>query len=547
MKKFLFFAASAALMFASCSNDVDFSQADLQKAAEDAPTPVQFGTYVGQSLSTRAVGDDAVAISYTKGTIADATDVTKGTTALSAARFGVFSYYTQNTGYDSWSASTKAPNFMYNEEMKYDNTASVWYYDNVKYWPNGEDGNGTASTTAQQKQAGYLSFFAFAPYAAATSTDYTGTAPTGVTAKTTSNTKGVVAISSNTSTSDVWVKYEMGSDASESEVVDLLWGTRSATAYNLAKGTETVPDADANGNRYNTDLTKQKTTEKVNFVFKHALAKIGGTTVSGSESLDETPAFSGFKVVVDVDGNSATPKENGIDKQSTYFASGFDNTKTLVTLKEVKIQDGKSISDDTNISWVTGQTSNLNTSGWFDIEKGTWSDTGVGTAGATYNITANSTDAVLTNDTYTLNKDIKEPSSVSNPSGTWSISGTSGVTTTPKPVFCNEKVPSLLVIPGATADLYITVTYVVRTADTKLNNGYTEVEQTITNKISLASLTPNKFYSIIMHLGLTSVKFSAEVSNWTIDGDTDGNGEINGTETDGSMTEIWLPSNVIGS
>lgn len=526
---------------------------------------------MGNQRDTRAVGDNVVGASYQKGTIANENDATKGTIALSNARFGVFAYYTGSTKYASWSPSSKYPNFMYNEEIKYDaptSGTSQWYYDNVKYWPNGEDGNNTSSpsNTAVQKEPLYVSFFAFAPYMEEGTSATTGTVPTSVTAKDVKTPKkitinssevnnGVVAISDNASPTDVWVKYVMPS-ANQSDAVDLLWGTRGTTAYNLADGTETVPAADASGNIYNVDLTKQKVNEKVQFLFKHALAKVGGATATATESTDGNPQHSGLKVVADIDANSSTPKTTGSDSQDTYFANKFSNETTLITLKEVKIQDGKSLAGDTEITWITTGNSNLNTFGWFNIETGAWcTESGTyghdGSDGATYSIKATSTNTEVTDTEYTLNKDIREPSSVTTSnisSSKWNISGTTGViTTTPKPVFCNENVPSLLLIPGGEADIYITVTYVVRTIDSKLKDGFTTVEQTITNKVSLASLNPNKFYSIIMHLGLTSVKFSATVSDWAIPGDTDGDGVIESGETESDMQEIWLPSNVVGA
>ena len=125
-----------------------------------------------------------------------------------------------------------------------------------------------------------------------------------------------------------------------------------------------------------------------------------------------------------------------------------------------------------------------------------------------------------------------------------------GVTLTPTDVFCNENVPGLMLIPGGTATIYVTVTYVVRTADPKLNAGYSEVEQTITNAVSLASLESNKYYTIIMHLGLASVKFEAVVADWVSNDGTTFN--ENGTAIDPTTpTEnrevIWLPSNVVTS
>lgn len=89
----------------------------------------------------------------------------------------------------------------------------------------------------------------------------------------------------------------------------------------------------------------------------------------------------------------------------------------------------------------------------------------------------------------------------------------------------------------------------VRTADKNLSQGYTEVRQIITNKVELGtSLDPNKYYTLIIHLGLTSVKFEAVVADWTNDNGTtyDENGD---PITPGSPVEngtsVWLPSNVV--
>jgi hypothetical protein len=48
----------------------------------------------------------------------------------------------------------------------------------------------------------------------------------------------------------------------------------------------------------------------------------------------------------------------------------------------------------------------------------------------------------------------------------------------------------------------------------------------------------NKYYSLLMHLGLTSVKFTATVSNWT--DATIGDGDGNTTDDN----DVYLPINV---
>ena len=543
-----------ALSFASCSQTDDIATGETNSSAN---VPVAFSTYTGSNVATRA----EVAQAYTKGVIGNEDNADKDMTNLTKARFGVFAYYTEATDYADWSPSSKAPNFMYNQELIYDD-APYWTYSPVKYWPNGIDAANTSgpSNTAVQAAEGKLSFFAFAPYTAHTSTAYSGAdKPAAVSAAVTTSAtvSGVTAISSNTSNSDVWVKYEMPT-AQTNEFVDLLWGLRGKLTYNETDGTNnTIASL---GTAYNCDLTKQIVNEKVKFLFKHALAKVGGAS-STSETLDTSdPAQCGLKVVVDVDANSATAGA-GSDNQTTYLGSNFDNTKTLVTLKSVKIQDGASAAADASVTTVTTATSSLNTFGWFDIETGSWSNaagTYGYTTGASYDVTATSDDDDETNTTYTLNKDIREPSAAGLAAilsgASWTGTGTAdsprGVTTTAKPVYADENVPALTLIPAGNQTIYITVNYMVRTADTNLAQGYSEVEQTITNQVSLANLNPNKYYTIIMHLGLTSVKFEAVVADWEMDSDgtygTDGTYTPAAGATD-NEEKVWLPSNVIGS
>lgn len=587
-KKYLLFAATAAMMLASCSSEVDFTQESLQQAnAENAATPVEFGTYLGNSATTRGMA------AYSKGTIANATDETKGTTDLKSANFGVFAYFTQEKdyrGYDSnnfdwtntagtswkYTSTNKYPNFMYNEKIYWsgetaDATNAQWIYDVVKYWPNGTDTQNTASdpsNTAQQKEAGKLSFFAFAPYTVTPTGTYSGDVPSGkgfANTDVVANTKtaGVVAMTTNTANSNVWVKYLMP-NATANEAIDLLWGLRGKLTYNeTTGGTNTIPTI---GEVYNENLTKQDVTtsgsvDRVKFLFKHALAKIGGTTISGTtESTTGNPAQCGFKVVVDIDQNTTSGATGG-SAQGTYFSTDFTNAKTLVTLKDVRIQDGASAASDVTVTTVTTATSDLNSSGWFNIEEGVWANGAIesGSTGATYNVVANNDDD-LTNTTYRLNEQILEIGAKKNGASgdgkelesgnaSWSTSvNPVGVTTTPTPLFANETVPGLLLIPGSGNTIYVTVDYFVRTADPKLAAGFSEVEQVITNSVSLASLDPNKYYTIIIHLGLTSVKFEAVVADWATS--NNGTWDEYGAYTEGTgATEntqsIWLPSNVV--
>lgn len=559
MKKTLLFAATALAMLASCSQSDDLNNAPV--VAENAQdNAIQFGTYLVRQTETRTVTNK----DYTKGPIGNTAVATDGVSSLAQARFGVFAYLT-TSDYDPASTSQR-PDFMYNQEMQYDDGLS-WIYSPVKYWPNGIDAGNTSgnpSNTALEKTTQKLSFFAYAPYKEKSffNSDYAnasdGALPTGLADATTKKndaaTNGIKAITTNDFTGNVWLKYLLPT-ATEQEAVDLLWGLNGKTTYNEADGSD--PTVGTIGEAYNINLTKQAKDEKVNFLFKHALSKINGSSVTTTKNLDEASSKCGFSVVLDVDGN------NG-DSQTTYFPSGFQKAKTLVTIKSVKIQDGATAYSDASTALTTSTTSDIYTSGWFNIERGTWDNTGAST-GATINITVQndkSNDNAATN-IYTLNPNIRENTAnpaVKNATGVdWNSSansstdgytgGADGVEpSTAKPLFANEFVPGLMFIPGKDQTIYVTVDYIVRTADANLSTGYTEVEQVITNKVTLpvASLAPNKVFNIIMHLGLTSVKFEAHVADWQTK--ASGSYDSNGTYTpsgDANEQKVWLPSNVV--
>ena len=580
MGKKLFLFAAAAVALASCT-ETDLS-GDTSFAKESTSDAIQFSAKAGNSGVTRAV----VAKNYSQGAIGNADG--DFTTSLQKARFGVFAYHTSTGNYNpatvSSAPSNIAPNFMYNQELIYGSaTTDGWVYDPVKYWPNGIDAanvaNNPSNTATELNQAQRLSFFAYAPYMEQGTTATDGTKPTDVSAKnvqtpltidhdgdagTAKVNNGIVAISDNTSTANVWVKYVMPV-AEESKAVDLLWGVRGQKSYSETDGTNNT--VDKLGNSYNINLTKQTVDEKVKFLFKHALTKIGGQTVT-TEDKDGTPSGNdkiGFKIVADVDINTESTAEDH-DDQAKYFGSDFDKAKTLITLKSIKIQDGKTATADAETS-VTGITTNsgIFNSGWFNIETGQWSNQEVTGTGSTINIVAKS-DATNQDNTddadYSINPDIREatgytksgeagPKKLVADGKTWdNAQKPTGIYTTAVPVFAQENIPGVTLIPGTNQDLYITVDYFVRTADPNLASGYSLVEQVISNKISLATLESNKYYTIIMHLGMTSVKFEAVVADWVTNNsdefDEEGHVVDPATPTE-NESHIWLPSNVITS
>ena len=411
--------------------------------------------------------------------------------AIKTAGFGVYGYLHSAVKTDG-TAIAEAPNFMWNEQVTSNGTS--WSYAPVKYWPNGEDGNNTTpSNTATQDNTNpkMLSFFAYAPWVSA------GAASTGIT-----------AIPANNAT-DLKISYQLPSTITDaSTIVDLLWGKRgNSTGYSLADGTES--DAQKAYN-YNINLTKQNTTETVDFLFKHALAKIGG--------YDNTNSKSGIKVVYDIDANG-----------SAITGGGATDANTLVTIKEITIKN-KTTGDPAK--------STLYAKGKFDISTGTWSEQAVDNdVNPTVNITISADN---------MNTEIAEPTALSTPGTVTHPSGWSpvGVTTSAKDVYVGTNVDPIFFIPGVAQELEVEVEYLVRTYDAGLNSAasgsegtWTKVTQKIKNTVTLpAGTLPNKYYTLVIHIGLTSVKFSATVDNWEGATAGDGNGE--------NPQVIWLPSNV---
>lgn len=588
-------ATTATLMLTACADQTELplGNAALQdtSAKQTVDNSIQFAPYMGRT-NTRAIVDQT----YNGGTLY--------TSTLPTARFGVFGY---NTGSADYAPNTFAANFMYNQQLKYDDgtsaapTRASWVYSPVKYWPNTsdlanafDDPSNTATPAGIQK----LSFFAYSPYAknilltaktdpdentidqaasAYPATPLYGALPkladgtTDITPFKTANyatattTGGVVGMTQWTELVDPWVNYVMkdgydGTMTDPSKGIDLLWGLRGQYIYNEADGTDyTVPML---GNNYNVNLTKQGVDEKVRFMFKHALAKIGGSTKDESYSA-EYPSQTGFKVVVDIDGNSTEPGQ-GTDQQESFFPMPFNNLKTLVTVQSVKVRDPWTYAQEpgTTLNKTTTK-SNLNTFGWFNISDGTWLNAGHSADPAANGGAQGAKVQLLIDNTGNAGVAQLHPEIAEKGIGTtkvidddpakpwqWKDVNPKGATTVAKPLYDNANADGIMLIPGSTPQtLYVTVDYFVRTADPQLAKGYSEVEQIITNKVELQSLEANKYYTIVIHLGLTSVKFEAIVADWAMNGGDsyDENGQTVEDPATPENKAVWLPSNVVNT
>jgi len=390
--------------------------------------------------------------------------------------FGVFAYYTSSTAWNSLVPKIQ-PNFMYNQQVYYD--ASKWTYSPIKYWPND---NATADNAgATGNGASKVSFFAYAPYTNAASST------------------GITGFSANTNLGDPWVTYALAGN-NDGQEVDLLWGTadESLNINGTTQGNGT-PTGILSGYKVNIDMTKQKTNEtvsssddnRVKFNFKHALAMFGGNDNS-------------FTIIADIDNAGA------VSGGSFEVVGGKKNTK--VTLKSIRIENS---------------TDKLKKSGKFHLETGVWDDL---TGELVFNVARSYDDA-----TQYLNASIIEPdaSTVSGWKTTWSDTEYIKADAAQN-IFATGKAPQFFFIPGTTPKFDITVCYVVRTQDSNLADKFTEIEQTIKKTVTFgAAAALNKKYGLAIHLGLTTVKFTATVSDWD-----------NADASPSSPTQVDLPINV---
>ncbi|MBQ9363128.1 MAG: hypothetical protein IJT97_06875, partial [Bacteroidaceae bacterium] len=288
------------------------------------------------------------------------------------------------------------------------------------------------------------------------------------------------------------------------------------------------------------------------FAFKHALAKVGGSMIYTPDPGDGKKL--GFMVVLDLDD------QMGAEVGGKLKNEGEANQETKVTISDIKVEARTLVADENgnepgsstyeytylkvatgNFNLATGQweiLKDLNESDPSDKDNVVTDQTQV--TPTTHEITTAGTDVA-----GKLNTTIAEPTTVATTEA--GFTGlVEGVLTTPKNVYDTEAYP-LVYIPETWPELTVTVEYVVRTKDSNLKNAYSEVKQRITKRVTFKDAVElNKQYSLLMHLGLTSVKFTASVSDWEIDND-DRNYDSNGdTEKDIEVTDIYVPINVGG-
>ena len=403
-------------------------------------------------------------------------------------------------GFGVFSLGTR-PGGMHNVPIVYHSPSATWIYRNssqVSFWPEGGEGR--------------ASFYAYAPYAVADGSE-----------------TGILGFDSD----QPLVNYRLAQEIPQT--VDLLW----ATAENM---------------------TQEQTGGTVVLHFKHALAKIGGpyegNEKNGSDE-DATTPTNGLMVVLDVDREGS---EFG-QTLDPYAAGPKDDTpyNTKVTINAIALSSERQLTGVGRLRLLAGRpcdytsiyTEPLANTGTFNLFSVAWWSVGHSLPSGTDRFSRVQTllpeGVAEAGRQAVLAPEIAEPAAWANGHTREAFEALPvGVTGVPKNVYRPGSGEPLLFIPGTFPIITITIDYTVRTYDEHLADSYTEVRQRITKRLYiLDEIEINKRYSILAHIGLTSVKFDATVSDWSSSGTTTPDSAPDVAVYDGEQVEhVFLPANV---
>lgn len=470
-KKLYFLLAASVALFSACSSD-DLSEGSSAKSSQIDDTAVNFGAYVNRGITragaagTLTTNGDAPAVS------------------LQNVGFGVFSYYSDSESY----SETSKPNFMYNQLVSVKPNETDWSYSPLKYWPNEFGKN--ARSEGQDR----LTFFAYAPYVQVNPS--TGR----VIKREGDGDNGIVGLTSNTTSGDPYVKYYVDMDPNKR--VDLCWG--------VAKSAFTASvDGDAH-NLVNEgwpyiDVVKPDVASKIDFDFRHALAAV-------SVQIDTD---------VDVEGHDANAADRDtytrIWVRSVTF-EGFTDKGRLNLNSNVDPQSAES-----GPQWFDLTTDSPVASGTVTVYDGRTD----GKEGRDNAIAKKETPATL--NAKIIQSAPYDQTAIAN--GLTISDDVPGVTKDAVNLFDAALGAPVYVIP-TDDNLKVTIVYDVETYDanlaTFLSDGAVKgssVQNTIEKEITfqpeqgdaVTKLEAGKSYTIKLHLGLTSVKFDASVTDWVDD------------------------------
>jgi len=476
MKKYLFIAAAALAMLASCQ--VKEELAFNQKQDAVAEGGIHFDVYTQRGVFTKA------------GTPGDITNANIGT--KDGYGFGVFAYYTAGEKYDV----NAKPNFMYNQQVYKEGDA--WKYEPVKYWPN-EYGNAAISD-----EVDYVTFFAYAPW-----TNIEPTTGEVVVPENTATDKAekiqkynIISVNKNTATGDPMIKYVVDTDPATS--VDLLWGVAATNAkgnYSPIKTDYTNP---VKAGMPFIDLVKpgNPKEDKLSFNLKHSLAKVKFTIDYVKDDFTPEGAEASSPAAIDTAETRIFVRSFAIDGWATKGALNLNNT-----------EEGQPLWKD------------------FDGVKDLAFNQLIFNDGRKDGKEGDVNGAQTNEENQGLNPDIIENFGAPTlEGGIYKFNGTKngGVTEKAQLLFGGDKSKNggyFYVIPrNGKEPVNVTIVYDVETIDGKLagmlSDGATHglsIENVISKNAILGEnkdFEAGKQYLIKIHIGMTSVKIDAVVTDW---------------------------------
>jgi hypothetical protein len=462
MKKFFIFAASALALLA-CAKTEEL----IVNPEETQSDAIKFEVYTQRGLATRA----GVA-------------GTNDNTNIGTRGFGVFAYYTAGEKYDN----NAKPNFMYNQKVEKPTSDGGWVYEPVKYWPN-EYGDAAVSDDVD-----YVTFFAYAPW--------TYFEPTTGNVKE-EKTKNIISVNKNNGTGDPIIKYVVDTDPATS--VDLLWGVAAENAddnYSAIGGNQVSIEE---GMPF-IDLVKpgKPATDKLSFNLKHSLAKVKFTIdyIADQETpgpLSDTINAAQTRIFVrsfTINGLAMKGALNLHNQTPGHpLWKDFDGVKDL-SFDATTFNDGRKDGKEGDANGIQGNEPNqfLNP-----------------------NIVENH--ALPVNNAFTEDKN-------------------TGVLKTTQLLFGGTQSAAnggyFYVIPSDTNEqVDVTIVYDVETIDPKLAGLLSDsathgisIENVISKAAILGAATgfeAGKQYLVKIHLGMTSVKIDAVVTDWVLTDEVDVN------------------------
>ena len=459
-------AATVALFAACSSNDLSESKAPAQQLDDSA---VNFSAYVNRGV-TRAGAAGTLTTNN-----AEAPNV-----SLQEVGFGVFAYYSDSESY----SETSKPNFMYNQKV----SGADWTYSPLKYWPN-EFGKNAASEGQDR-----LTFFAYAPYVKVNPS--TGRIIKSVT----DGDNGIVALTSNTASGDPYVKYY--ADMDPDKRVDLCWGVAKAdfTATVDEEAINTIPA----GEPY-IDVVKPATGSLINFDFKHALAAVN------------------VQIDTDINTEGHSDASDEVDRYTRIWVrsvtfEGFTDKGRLNLNSRATADEGPQWFDLTNESPVASGVVTV-FDGRTDGKEGRENATAKKETPATLNAKIIQS-APYSKQALEVDDETARKLTISD--------AVPGVTKAAVNLFDAIAAEAPVYVIPTDENLKVTIVYDVETYDPSLaaflSDGAvrgSSVQNTIEKEIifqngeeNITKLEAGKVYTVKLHLGLTSVKFDASVTEW---------------------------------